>query len=388
VGAARFAVACLAATGLAACGLAVNGLEGTVGEAGVGVDAAADVTTAEASAEASGADTSAAPEASSSDAATDVVVAEAATVDGCVSTGTEDCTNGMDDNCNGLVDCEDPVCMGAGYTCVPIWPDPTGWNFVAFDATSQTGCPPTLTQTSVAVDPTNPPPPAACGCTCSVGTLPSCEQGNIAVNPGTNNMCSAMQVNAPANGGACNPQNAAPLPPYLQATQPPPSGGTCTGATTTTLPPAGATQGEVCNGETAFGAGCPAMQQCALAPPGFSACIHHGGANMACPTAFPTQNSVGTLMDTRGCGGNCTCGTPTGTCSVGGWAFYTSANCTGAAGVQLQTNGMCNQNGDTTTPFMSNKFFSSFVGTCGAPTMTPMPTGTVTLTGEDTICCE
>jgi hypothetical protein len=37
--------------------------------------------------------------------------------DGECNGGAEDCANGKDDNCNGLVDCADPVCQGAGYSC-------------------------------------------------------------------------------------------------------------------------------------------------------------------------------------------------------------------------------------------------------------------------------
>src|SRR5262245_29671494 len=39
---------------------------------------------------------------------------------------TEDCTNGVDDDGDGAVDCEDPDCAGAAFTCVA--PAPADWN--------------------------------------------------------------------------------------------------------------------------------------------------------------------------------------------------------------------------------------------------------------------
>jgi hypothetical protein len=389
VSVARFAVACLAATGVAACGLAVNGLES--GDGGVGVlDGTADVTNADASYEASGGDdTGAQPDGASNDTGTtgDVAVAETGLVDGCVPTGPESCTNGIDDDCNGLTDCADPACTTQGYTCVPPLPA-MGWDYVAFDATSQTACPATLTQKLVDVDPMNLSAPAVCGCTCAPGTPPSCEQGNISWTHGPNNQCgTGGPTNTPASGGTCNAMSLM-VDAYVLAAQPPPAGGTCTASTTTTVPPTGATKGEVCSGETVFGAGCTAPEVCALAPTGFTPCLHHGGANMGCPAGYPTSNSVGTLMDNRGCG-NCTCGTPTATCTVGSWDFFGTSDCSGAVGLVLETNDQCNQ---TTSPgaYASNRFSSTLASaaTCGAPTTAPPAIGAAMLTGADTICCD
>src|ERR1700678_3969885 len=52
---------------------------------------------------------------------------------GCVKGAIEDCTNGMDDNCDGLVDCADPECSGDGgaYSCTAL-PTEMGWSLVAF----------------------------------------------------------------------------------------------------------------------------------------------------------------------------------------------------------------------------------------------------------------
>ena len=48
--------------------------------------------------------------------------------DACVVTSTvEDCTNGIDDDCNGATDCADPYCQGLGFACVPQWPGAGAW---------------------------------------------------------------------------------------------------------------------------------------------------------------------------------------------------------------------------------------------------------------------
>jgi hypothetical protein len=378
---------------LAACGLAVNGLETTAGDGGAGGgDATADVRSADASQEASsGGDTGVAPEGSSNDTGTtgDVVVSETGPVDGCVATGPESCTNGIDDDCNGLTDCADPACTTQGYACVT--PAPNGWDNVAFDATSQAGCPATLMDKNVDVDPTMPAPPDVCGCACTPGASPSCETGNISATHGPNNQCNAGGVmNYPASGGNCN-KTALAVDSFVLAAQPPAAGGTCTATATVTPTPTGATQGEVCSGEKTFGSGCTAPQVCGLVPTGFTSCVHHGGANMGCPAGYATPHSVGTVMDTRGCGA-CMCGTPTATCSAGIWAFFSSNDCSGAVGISLQTNDQCDGTGDPSPgpTFQSNKFSSTPVNgsvACG-PAPTPPPTGTVMLTGADTICCD
>ena len=372
-----FAVACLAATWLAACGLGLNGLQ-TSDDAGPPLlDATGDVTMADASHESSDTGTMA-----------DVVVPETGLVDGCVPKGPENCTNGIDDDCNGLTDCADPACKTQGYACVT--PSPmTGWDLVAFDATSQAACPATLMQKNVDVDPTNLAAPAVCGCTCAAGTPPSCEQGNISTTHSQNNQCGGMVTNYPASGGVCIPQNLS-VDAFVLAAQPPPAGGMCGATATVTQPTTGATQGEVCSGETTFGGGCTGTQVCALVPTGFTSCVHHGGASMACPAPYSTPHSVGTLKDTRGCG-NCACSPPTATCGPASWAFFNSQDCTGSAGVTLNANDQCNGTGAAQgQTFHSNRFSSIPLPAsiaCATPP-TPPSTGNVMLTGADTICCD
>jgi hypothetical protein len=388
VSASRLFVACAAIVTVSACGIGMAGLQDTTGEGGPGgVDARADGTSSSGSSSSSG---SGGPEAggdatNTSDGPTnDVVTIEASPVDGCKATGPEQCTNGVDDDCNGLTDCADPACQTQGYTCVV--PAPNGWDTVAFDATSQAGCPTGLTQKKVDVDPTNLSAPAQCGCACTPGGTVSCENGNIGVKFGPDDTCSmTTAITFPGNDGNCNTQQIV-VQPFSQVT-PPLSGGTCTAAPTTTVPPTGATQGEYCNGEKAFGGGCTGGQVCALAPAGYQGCIHHGG-QVACPgDGYATQHAVGTLQDTRNCS-PCSCnGTPTATCA-GTWTFYTSNNCSGSS-VSIPADGTCHPTSEP-PPATYNSTVLAATPTnlaCVQPAA-PSPTGSVALNGADTVCCQ
>jgi hypothetical protein len=229
-----------------------------------------------------------------------------------------------------------------------------------------------------------------CSCSCSATSAPSCEQGSISVKAGPDSACSAAgPLGYPASGGACNAQMINPAA-FAQAVPPMATGGTCAPSAMTTRPSTGATQGQVCTGEKAFGAGCTGGQEeCALVPAGYQACIHHGGANMACPAGpYSTAHAVGALQDTRGCAA-CACSPPTATCSPGSWAFYMNSGCTGTPGLTLTANGACNAtNNQATTPYQSNQFSSSPGSVDCAQPAPPSPTGTVQLGGQDTLCCE
>jgi hypothetical protein len=388
-------LACAGAALIAGCGLGVDGLQAGV-ESDTGPDAQAEGGIIVTGGMDATADTALGPDSPAVEAGADapgiVDVAppiEAMPADGCVPTGPESCTNGIDDDCNGLTDCQDMACTGAGYTCVPS--PQNGWSFVAFDATGRPACPATLTVKALDVDPTDLTSPAVCSCACAIGTEPSCETGNITAKFGMANACNTP-ITAAAMGGQCvtDPMSQ-PAPLAGQATGPGLTGGSCTAQVTPTVPSTGASQGETCGGETAFGAGCGAGQVCALAPSPFAACVHHGGQQpCAVDSGYSKAHTVGTLQDSRGCSA-CTCATtPTATCGPATWNFYATSNCMGTP-MSLTANGVCN----TITPTAANAMVMSAMFTstpenvsCGQPNAMPAATGNVTLTGADSICCE
>jgi len=154
----RFAV--LACIGLLACGLdeagtSGDGDDGAPPDASPAIDATTDgpdVTDAnvdgscctEASSD-TAADTSKPPSDAPADAPLD------APPDTCAA--TEICTDGIDNDCNGQIDCADPACGALGFACVPAIP--SGWTLVAFEPSTRTPCPPGYgaSTSDVVVDP-------------------------------------------------------------------------------------------------------------------------------------------------------------------------------------------------------------------------------------------
>lgn len=371
----------------AACGIDRGGLEDEPSVDG-GPEDSGSIVTGDGGSSGAGGDSTGVGSGSSSGGSVDTGAGDVthdSAIDGCTPTGAENCTDGIDNDCNGEVDCQDTACTGAGFRCVPDPGAAKGWAFVAFDATSQPACPTGTQPHPVDVNPTNLSSPASCSCVCGPGTLPSCEQGAIASTFGTSGCNNAFTMGQ-ANGGNCNQMGVSGVEQYVQASTTP-AGGTCTGNVTTTVPPTGATHGQYCDGETKFGAGCAAGSVCALAPAGFAACLHHGGP-APCPGPYGVSSAVGTVMDTRSCG-PCGCGTPAAACS-GHWLFFTSGDCSGGAALTLTADGACLPTGDDGThPYGSNLYVASPTGvTCGTPKTAPMPTGSATLGKADTICCE
>ncbi len=384
----------------AGCGLGTSGLEAVdgggaiVGEAGGDGPSTGDATMDAPGGDgssgssgggngSSGSDGSSGSSSGASDAQQDVALSDVL-VDGCKPKGPENCTNGTDDDCNGLVDCQDPACTSAGYACVP---DPSaaggGWSFSPLDANGQPGCPAPLMAANVTVDPTDLTSPATCTCTCNPGPLPSCVSGNINATYGNGN-CN-MGFTQSANNGNCTMAGLT-VEAYVAASTNP-TGGGCTGAVTKTVPPTGGTQGQLCTGEKMFGAGCGSGQVCALVPTGFTACVEHGSPATCPAMGYTTPNTVGTIADTRGCTA-CMCGGFTSESCTGAWSFYANNNCTGTADLTLVADGTCRATGSNGTGYGSNRYTATASATCGAPTTQPQPNGMVTLNGAQIVCCQ
>ena len=114
--------------------------------------------------------------------AADVHAPDADASDGCVvRSAQENCTNGIDDNCDGKIDCDDPMCQPA-YECVPSWAT-TGWTapVVLYDDTVAGGPAPapascTAPYAEDVMDGHDTPvgAPAACSCSCGAVQGASC----------------------------------------------------------------------------------------------------------------------------------------------------------------------------------------------------------------------
>jgi hypothetical protein len=300
-----------------------------------------------------------------------------------VPTGPENCTNGVDDDCNGLTDCADPACVQAGYVCVD--PAPSGWAYVALATSDQPGCSSAFAQANnVDVDPGNVP--AQCSCTCEVGATPTCGTSVVA-QYGLTATCATASPTFTTDGGCTN--NPLVVDPFAQIAVPAATGGSCAPNTTTTLPTTGATQGQICTGESAFGGGCTGGQVCAAAPSPFAACVSHSG-QQSCPSgSYTAQHFAGTINDTRACG-SCSCGgTPTAACSLT-WTFYSNPNCNGSS-LPIVADNNCNQlmPAPMAGAYPSNRATVTVEDAgCAPPPAQPAPTGSVTLDNEYTVCCQ
>ena len=93
----------------------------------------------------------------------------------CGDGGSEICDDGLDNDCNGLADCDDPACT-SGFACTAA-DVPAGWSLVAY-ATARDACPagfgaPADLEEYAGLG------PATCGCTCTTIAPALCDQGSL-----------------------------------------------------------------------------------------------------------------------------------------------------------------------------------------------------------------
>jgi len=334
------------------------------------------------------------------------VTTEKSAADGpCVPTGSaENCTNGIDDNCDGLVDCAEPSCQTAGYACVGA--APAGWSGPDLFWTGTAGatapaCPTGYQTLDGNAGPTGTS--GSCACTCAASgqactaTAALHSDMTCAVNPA----CRSVTVTATMTGtGACTPIApttvcgsggsfaAAGGVPAL-------SGGTCVPQVTKTPGPAAGwtSSARVCTAPADFPGGCAAAgQECVPPTPspfGAAMCVHQSG-DASCPAGFPTKSLIYRgETDMRGCG-PCMCsarptgGTCAGTISV--WGDL-AGGCTGTvAGTYTLGNTCTTYTGASNNPGYAQGNFTVTPGTCTVVTQ-PTPTGAVIGTGPATVCC-
>jgi hypothetical protein len=264
--------------------------------------------------------------------------------DACVATGPELCSNGLDDNCDGKIDCADPACTG--FTCAAPVPTAAGWTgpvllWMGASTVTAPGCP---TGYQTAFDVHAGPTGAAdtCGCTCTASGQTCSLTGNFhddqhcsaascaATTPASNGACTLVPTNICGQGGSFEVGGGVAGAP---------TGGSCTPQMApTVVPPAGwTTSARVCavSGSADTPGGCiPSTEQCVAQPPattGFVAtpCVYQSG-DIACPGAYPNNRTVlfSGQSDQRTCAG-CTCtSAPTGGACAGTIAIFPDTSCT------------------------------------------------------------
>jgi hypothetical protein len=340
-----------------------------------------------------GLDGGSASDASATDAADARVSASDSGDSGDACQAAENCTNGIDDDCNGLVDCADPHCTMAGFACTAA-AVPSGWTFIAFSEKTRPVCPAMYDaeQTIVsgvagAAD--------GCGCTCS-GSAATC--GGTATytqytSPGAC-VSNPTGVNLGVNNGACGATGTSVTSgdfyqlyyaSTAQAQQ-----GACTGAGKVTTAPAPTFDaGATCDGPTQLGGGCSTG---ACAPPTgavFVGCISHPG-KVACPTFGFTQQTLASTgtpgwVDERTCG-TCPCATGLTCGTVSNVALFTNGTCADGAAYNINTGCQEPMSSGSIGSYVVS-YASSGDTTC-QPTGASAPGGSVTLDSNvETICC-
>lgn len=316
------------------------------------------------------------------------------------SAGTEDCLDGIDNDANGLTDCEDPACQ-PGYECVPE--APSGWTghrveTTAYPSASVQMCPDGGDPSTRWSTPGDPAICDACSCdapmgaTCSFPTLGSwVNSGSCSTtldgtfNPGDAN-CYGFPDFYTCSGGCSNDQRVALLS-DSQVT----GTATCTASGgAATLPEPWQNQHNLCAlGPT--GGGCGTGSVCvarASAPFDQSLCVFQDG-DQPCPAAFPTKaETFSTTNDTRACSA-CTCGAADTQCSAGSFTVYDDPVCGNGGSNPITVSGsdcpsVQNHMDNNTASYRATA--GTLSGTC--PPSGGAPTGTVTGDDAGTLCCQ
>ncbi len=119
---------------------------------------------------------------------------------GCVPT-PEKCDDGVDNDCDNLVDCADSDCTSPvdGRECVA--PAPTGWTLVAFAPGDTAACPAGYDgMVKVAEAPSSTDTHCVCTCDCQGTANNPCVHGTLSAKIG-NNCTAATLTNVPVTGG-------------------------------------------------------------------------------------------------------------------------------------------------------------------------------------------
>jgi hypothetical protein len=293
----------------------------------------------------------------------------------------EICFDGIDNDCNGLTDCDDPAC--AAFECVA--PAPDGWSFVGFSAETRPDCP-GIFPASADLKVIEGAGSHSCQCSCApVGG--SCA-GPFTVELGSDPTCDAPTVTrtVAAPQATCTPipegDVAVPAAPYAKvvpASQPTSCSPTVANTATTAAAP---TDGRAC---TLPSAGACSRREQVCAPkstPGLPLCVAKTGAE-TCPAGFSNRYRAGAAVtDGRTCSA-CSCGVSCGTVTL-----FSHQQCnTGGTNSRaiLAADGACRTLTDTS--FTAQRYQATTTAGCTIATNTT-PQGSLSFTEERTICCK
>ena len=267
---------------------------------------------------------------------------------------------------------------------------PSGWTLVAFAANQGTPCPSGFAEPTNLVEGPNTASACACGA-CSIGTQPTCTAGAVAsffdvhnlLGPNTCGSAGTPPSLSNDPVGACDTDlfKGDYSTFDLEYLAPGPSGGQCASAGQPTGNLSYASQETLCAPIVAQAAGCCVPS---LAAP-YGACVAQSGS-VSCPagTPFTEQHVVGTSVALTctacGCSATAECG--------GRVALFTDSSCTQGE-FDVGADGACHPGpGGLGTAFNSYQYVANIPTNVACAATGSSSAANVTLTDQQTICCQ
>ncbi|HVV51766.1 MAG TPA: hypothetical protein VHO06_19010, partial [Polyangia bacterium] len=334
---------------------------------------------------------------------------------GCVFQSAEDCFNGVDDDCNGKTDCEDPACQVAAE-CVAA----PGNTFQAGveAATAATTCPSNFTggETPLNEGLSVPAATSCSGCACSATTSCSISLYSYttaaACNADTGNTGGTL-VGALSGSSMCDEPSGGLTAPGYRFGPLTKTDSACTPSGTPALPAATwTTQKKFC-AVNRLGGGCNPGYVCAPKLAQMTDhCVRADGAQ-SCPAGYSPQTDTWYkgLSDTRACAA-CGCGTETpgdctkellsgseysrsvafwpdsfGLCGAGPGGGGTSFNVSTTPGAKTCCALQCETSTCGGSGIACNNFGWAYPPVQASCPPTSAISGAATATGPETVCC-
>jgi hypothetical protein len=304
---------------------------------------------------------------------------------------TEICNNGIDDNCNGLIDCADPQCAQQGYVCTPATVPP-GWELVGYAESSHPSCPTGWGGAASLVE--GPDGGGTCQCACGSPLGNGCVSGTAVMSLGQNVCACGTVQNVPlVSDGGCDPIGAAigaPCSSWGDGLVKPigPTTVTCS-ETTVPTPVTYAAQGQTCAPQQVLGAGCAAGGSCYPALGLSMPCVEAAGVQTSCPPGFPNLHVVyesSNVVDTRECG-SCGCSSTPTSCSGAVATLFADPGCSVNA-VPITADGGCNDiQGDPSDAGWFKYTATPGAMACAGASSTTIVDAGLLLRAPATICC-
>lgn len=307
----------------------------------------------------------------------------------------EDCLDGIDNDDNQLVDCEDPACQ-SGHECVPAVP--AGWLGIYRVATAaypdaSPACP-NGADGEIYYDGAGDP--ASCtACSCGAVQNATCSLPQMLCYEDSSSCSGTPDVTSPADtschdfpygflctGGCSSPQKCelASLGAITGSPSCPASGGV------PTLPDRWQYQHDACR-YTELGGGCGPGQACVAmdaAPYDQPACILQAGTT-SCPSGWPTTiDAFGDATDTRDCS-PCSCQTSGLSCSGGKATIFDNDSCGG--GTMEVSGSSCHEIGNYSDDKNGSYRLTAATVSGSCTPAGGQPTGNVVPSDPTTICC-